>query len=165
LQKSLIECLATGFYVGRLKPGPGTWGTLVGVLLFLLMGNLPAYFYMGATLLLIGVAIWVSQVYELTTGRHDPKEVVIDEVVGFLVAMTLLPMTWQAVLAGFVLFRFFDILKPFPISWLDKRVQGGIGTVADDLAAGIITNIILQWVYVNTNWLGERLYESSAAGL
>ncbi len=77
---------------------------------------------------------------------HDSQEVVIDEVVGYLVAFTWLPMNWTSVVTAFVLFRALDIVKPFPISWLDRKVKGGLGTVVDDLAAGLVANIILQAV-------------------
>jgi len=71
--------------------------------------------------------------------------------------MTWLPMTWQSMLFGFVLFRVLDILKPFPIGFIDKKVQGGLGVIADDVVAGLIANIALQVVYSQTNWLGARL--------
>ena len=109
---------------------------------------------MVATLLAIGFSIWVSHLYEKQTGLHDSKEVVIDEVVGFLVAMTWLPLTWQAFLAAFILFRIFDIWKPLFIGQLDRKVTGGFGVVMDDVAAGLVTNVILQWVFHRTNWLG-----------
>jgi phosphatidylglycerophosphatase A len=82
---------------------------------------------------------------------------VIDEVIGFLITMTWLPMTWQAYLAGFLLFRVLDIFKPFPIGYLDEKVPGGLGVVADDVAAGMIANIILQVVLVKTAWLGMQI--------
>ncbi len=157
MQKTLIECLATGFYVGRIRKAPGTWGTLWGVPLFLLLSLFHPLTYMAITLILVGVAIWVSHLYELHTERHDSQEIVIDEIVGFLVTMTWLPATWQSLLAGFMVFRFLDITKPFPIRTIDRRMRGGIGTVADDLVAGLVANVILQIVYSETPWLGVQL--------
>lgn len=111
-------------------------------------------FYLAATAILIGFSIWVSEIHERSLGTHDSKEIVIDEVVGYLVAFAWLPMTWMSFAAAFIVFRFFDILKPYPISVLDRRVQGGLGVVVDDLAAGLISNLILQFIASRTLWLG-----------
>ena len=84
-----------------------------------------------------------------------PK-VVIDEVAGFFVTLTWLPVTWQTFLAGFILFRLLDIWKPLFIGVMDRKIKGGAGTVLDDIAAGIVANLILQAVYYRTDWLGWR---------
>lgn len=152
-----IDLLATCGFVGRIRPAPGTWGTLWGIPLGLLLIRLGPLGYMVATGVLILVAIAAAQLHEAVHAgdvdingapqdMHDSQEVVIDEVVGYLVAFTWLPMNWTSVVAAFVLFRALDIVKPFPISWLDRKVKGGLGTVVDDLAAGLIANIILQAV-------------------
>jgi phosphatidylglycerophosphatase A len=112
---------------------------------------------MAAAAILMVFAIVIAQFYEDFNGRHDAKEVVIDEIVGFVITMTWLPLTWQAFLVGFVLFRALDIFKPFPIGLLDQRVKGGIGVVVDDVAAGIIANVVLQVLYTQTDILGVRL--------
>lgn len=112
---------------------------------------------MAAVVLLAILGMWASEQYEQLKGGHDHQEIVIDEVVGILITMTLVPLTWQSVLAGFILFRALDILKPFPIGTLDKKVRGGMGVMADDMAAGIIANILLQIVLVKTAWLGVQL--------
>lgn len=153
----MIEVLATWFYLGHLRPAPGTWGTLGAIPLILLLRELGAMFYLGGVLLLVAVAIAVAQIYEQTHGDHDRAEIVIDEVAGFAVAMTWLPSTWQAWVGSFILFRLLDALKPPPIRWLDRRIPGGVGVVADDLAAGIVTNFCLQIVFVQTSWLGYQL--------
>ena len=80
----------------------------------------------------------------------------IDEIVGYLIAMTWLPLNWISLGLAFVLFRFFDILKPWPIREIDQRVGGGLGVVVDDVAAGIAASLILQVIYVQTNWLGSQ---------
>lgn len=95
--------------------------------------------------------MWIAQLYEVLFDSHDPKEVVIDEVAGTLVAFAALS-TWPMFIAAFVLFRFFDILKPFPIGWADKNIKGGVGVVADDLIAGILANAIIQILIVQTPW-------------
>jgi phosphatidylglycerophosphatase A len=116
---------------------------------------------MAAVLLLIPLAIIAAAAYEQdhlhadSADGHDRSEIVIDEVVGFLITMVWLPMTWQSLLLGFLLFRFFDILKPFPIGYLDRKVPGGLGVVVDDIAAGIFASLILQAVYSYTSILGQ----------
>ena len=80
-----------------------------------------------------------------------------DEVVGFLITMVWLPLTWQSLLLGFVLFRFFDIVKPPPIRQLDQHVKGGFGVMIDDIAAGLISSVILQIIYTQTSWLGVQI--------
>jgi phosphatidylglycerophosphatase A len=148
-----IDPLATCAGVGRLGRMPGTLGTLWGVLLAVLLWGAPQALYLAVTLVGIGLAIVVCEAYERKHGGHDHKEIVIDEVVGFLVAAAFLPATWQAIAAAFVLFRFFDILKPYPISWLDQNMKGGLGTVVDDLAAGLAASVILQVMDQTTTWL------------
>lgn len=95
--------------------------------------------------------------YENYFDTHDDKHVVIDEVVGFLITMTWLPVTWQSFVGGFLLFRLFDIWKPVPIRNIDQKIKGGLGVVADDVVAGIVANIILQMIYQNTGFLGASL--------
>jgi phosphatidylglycerophosphatase A len=89
---------------------------------------------------------------------HDPGEIVIDEVIGYVIAATWLPLTWQTFVAAFVVFRLFDIWKPFPIRQIDQKAKGGLGTVLDDVAAGIAANMVLQFVYAQTGLLGETLH-------
>jgi phosphatidylglycerophosphatase A len=153
----MVALLATFFGLGKSPIMPGTVGTLGGVVFTLIVAPLGPYPYMALTLLLCLVSLIVAQLYESKFGVHDASEVVIDEVVGYAIAMTWLPFTWQSFVAAFVLFRVLDILKPFPISYLDLKVQGGVGVVIDDVVAGIITNVVLQWVFVKTTWLGMQL--------
>lgn len=138
---------ATWFYLGLLKPGPGTWGTLGAIPLAYLMISLGPMGYLAGTIVFSILAMVVAQAYEAGQAEHDRSEIVIDEVAGFLVTMAWLPMTWQAWVSGFLLFRALDILKPPPIRWVDRKVKGGVGVVADDLVAGIIANIILQRLF------------------
>ena len=152
----LTQILATFFYLGRAPLMPGTVGTLGGIPVVILLSWAGVYGYIFLTFALALVAVKVADKYEQLVQDHDSKEVVIDEVLGYAVTMFWLPHTWQAFLAGFVVFRFLDIVKPYPISLLDRRVQGGFGTVVDDLLAGVIANIALQFVYTQTNWLGVQ---------
>lgn len=148
--------IATWFHVGKIPRAPGTWGTLAALPLVFLLHKLGDYWQMGACLLLFPVAVWAAEAYESASGTHDSKEIVIDEVLGMAITMTFLPVTWQAYAAGFALFRLLDILKPFPISYFDRNVKGGIGVVADDVVAGIIANAALQVVFLKTAWLGYQ---------
>lgn len=135
---------------------PGTFGTLLGIPLAWALASAGPFFYMGGAVLMILAAIAICELYERQSRAHDPGEVVIDEVAGYLVAFTWLPLTWQGFLAAFAAFRLFDIAKPFPISYLDRKIGGGLGTVLDDVAAGLVANVLLQVVYAQTAWLGAQ---------
>lgn len=140
--------VATFFYVGRLRPAPGSWGSLATVLLWwLLASHLPAPARLPVILALIFVVVAIgipaATLEERGCGKHDPGHVVIDEVAGQLVTLIACPIVWQALLAGFILFRGFDILKPPPVRSLEK-LPGGTGIVVDDLGAGIYALILLQ---------------------
>ncbi|MBL7546043.1 MAG: phosphatidylglycerophosphatase A [Bdellovibrionaceae bacterium] len=152
----LAEIIATWWWVGKIRWAPGTWGTLATVPVIFLFYRLGPVAYMVGVFIVIILGIFFSDIYEKSLGKHDSSEIVIDEVAGYLIAMTWLPMTWQALTLGFFIFRFFDILKPFPINLLDRKVGGGLGVMIDDVAAGVITNIILQAIYTKTDWLGSQ---------
>ena len=154
--KRLVESLATGFYFGKIPFMPGTFGTLWGLPLAWLLLPLGPIPYMVISVALILIASVIAEFHERFTQSHDPGEIVIDEVVGYVIAMTWMPMTWQAFLAAFLAFRFFDILKPFPIRQIDRNIKGGLGTVLDDVAAGLAANVVLQIIYMQTMWLGEQ---------
>jgi phosphatidylglycerophosphatase A len=140
--------VATFFGVGRLRPAPGTWGALATVLLWwLLASHLPPAARLPVILVLIiivvAIGIPAATLEERGFGKHDPSHVVIDEVAGQLVTLIACSITWQALLAGFILFRAFDILKPFPVRRLE-RLPEGTGIVVDDLGAGTYALIVLQ---------------------
>jgi len=136
--------LATGFGTGYAPYAPGTAGTLLAVPIYLAAASLPVAYYLAlvAGMYLLGVRA-CDQVAR-AAGARDPQFIVWDEVVGFLVAMTAAPTGWAWIAAGFVLFRAFDILKPWPVGWLDRHVGGGAGIMADDAAAGIYALVLLQ---------------------
>jgi phosphatidylglycerophosphatase A len=136
--------LATGFYVGTIPFAPGTFGSLIGLPLCYLLAKLQLTAAIIAALLLIGLAIWISNAAEKTLKRKDPGCIVVDEMAGMAVTLIGLPFNLTTVVTGFILFRILDILKPFPIRVLDKRLSGGLGIVADDVAAGIFSNIIIR---------------------
>lgn len=149
--EKLITLLATWFGCGYSPRAPGTVGTLGALPLAYGLSSCPPLPYIAIVLTFAVVAIGVAHLFE-AGGEHDPSEFVLDEVVGFLITMIWIPFHVTAVLAGFVLFRLFDVWKPFPISWIDQRVKGGVGTVADDLVAGIFANIGLQ-VLLHYHWI------------
>ena len=142
--KSPIHLLALGFGAGCVPKMPGTVGTLVGILFYLPMMTLSWLLYIGATIVLLLFGIWLCEVTTRHLGVHDHGAIVWDEIVGFLITMTAVPPDWRFVLMGFVLFRLFDICKPWPISWLDRKVTGGLGIMLDDVLAGIFALIVLQ---------------------
>jgi phosphatidylglycerophosphatase A len=151
-----IEIFATFFYLGRVPLIPGTVGTLGAIPLVYLFTLAGTYGYMALTFVFVLWSINIADKYEAVVQDHDTGDVVIDEVAGFLITMFWMPLNWQAFLYGFILFRLLDIIKPFPISVLDRRAKGGFGTVVDDLVAGVIANIIMQFMYTQTDWLGVR---------
>lgn len=136
--------LAYGFGVGLSPWAPGTVGTLVVIPFYLLLQPLPLGWYAGVLLLMFLSGVWACGKTARELRAQDPVPVVWDEMLGFLLAMTSAPPGWPWLLAGFVLFRCFDIFKPWPISMLDKRVPGGLGIILDDLAAGAMTWVLLQ---------------------
>lgn len=128
--------LSTWFGAGLLPMAPGTWGSLAAVPLVGVLHYLGLWYNALTVTVVTGVAIWASDRSSKLLGANDPKEVVIDEVAGFLLTMLLLPSHWLALGLGFFLFRFFDILKPYPIRHAE-RLKGGLGIVLDDLLAGL----------------------------
>lgn len=149
--------IATFFSIGLLPKMPGTWATLATIPVAWGLMQMNPVAYMGATFVLLIVGIIACEVVESGSGKHDQGHLVIDEVVGYLIAMTWLPITWQSFVFGFVFFRALDIVKPFPINFLDRRMKGGLGVMLDDVAAGVLSNIVLQVIYTKTNWLGSQL--------
>jgi phosphatidylglycerophosphatase A len=140
--------VATFFGAGRLRPGPGTWGSLAATLLWwLLAAQLPPSARVPIILLLIvlstAIGIPAATLEARGCGKKDPQHVVIDEVAGQLVTLIACPILWKPLLAGFILFRAFDIVKPPPIRALEKLPEG-TGIVVDDLGAGIYGLIVLQ---------------------
>lgn len=144
-KKGIALFIAEGAYSGRFPFAPGTAGSLVAVLLYLLLKRLPLAGYLVVCLLVTGIAIWASDEAEKALGEKDPHRVVIDEIAGYLISMILLPSTWGYIIGAFLLFRIFDVIKPYPLHRL-QSLPGGWGIVVDDVGAGIYTNIVLQIV-------------------
>lgn len=135
--------VACGFGAGLIPLAPGTFGTLVALPLYWLMQPLAAAWYGALTLAIAGFGVWVADRTARDLGVHDHRGIVIDEIAGYLVAMAFAPSGWVYVMAGFVLFRLFDIAKPFPLRRLE-RLPGGFGIMADDLGAGVYAALTLQ---------------------
>ena len=139
------SCLvALGFGSGLLPVAPGTAGTLAAIPLYLLLQDLPLAAYLTVVMVSLFGGILVCGYTAARLGVHDHPAIVWDEVVGYLVTMTAAPAGWSWLAAGFVLFRLFDILKPWPIGWLDRRVHGGTGIMLDDVIAGVFAAALLQ---------------------
>ncbi len=132
-----IHFLALGFGSGLAPKAPGTFGTLAAVPLFLLVAPLSSPLYLLLLLLMSVAGIYICGKAAEDAGVPDHGAIVWDEFVGFLITMFLIPITWQSLLVGFLLFRLFDIFKPWPISYLDKNCHGGLGIMLDDIVAGI----------------------------
>ncbi len=148
-----ILLLATGFGTGLAPRAPGTAGTVVGVIAYLALAGLAPTIYLLLLLVLFVLGIWICRHAVRKLGVHDAPSIVFDEIVGILVTLTATPLQWPWIVAGFVLFRFFDILKPWPIIWLDKNVPGGLGIMLDDLVAGLFALALLQsaqWAWIGS---------------
>ena len=152
----LAVWLADGLGLGRIPVAPGTFGTLLGIpLYFLLAAFLPWPAYLALVLLTLPVSAWICAAGARHHGVHDPSMVVWDEVVGMLVALTAAPAGWVPVAVAFIAFRAFDILKPFPVGWLDARVPGGWGILLDDVVAGFYALAVVQLLFhFRPGWAG-----------
>lgn len=138
--------LAYGFGSGLAPWAPGTFGTLAAVPLYLLMQGLPLAWYLGLLGVFFLMGVWACGKAARELNAHDPSAIVWDEFLGYLLTMAAAPSGWVWVAAGFVLFRFFDILKPWPIRELDRRVPGGFGVILDDLIAGVMAWATMQLI-------------------
>lgn len=143
----LILALATWGGAGYLPLAPGTWGTAAALPLWWLLTHLGSLGYALAFAVVLTVSLRVAGPAQTLLGRTDHPAIVIDEVVGLLVALAGVPLHWTWVLLGFLTFRALDILKPWPIRWL-SRGHGGLEVVVDDLAAGVMARLVLEIVIV-----------------
>ena len=152
-----VHFLALGLGSGLLKPAPGTWGTLASVPIFLALVSLVptgsiTYLCLMLVSFLLGVYICGKAADDV--GVHDHSAIVWDEFVGFWITMAAVAPTWPNVVVGFLLFRLFDILKPWPIKLLDKSVHGGFGIMIDDVLAGVFAALLLYFVQPYLSGIG-----------
>ncbi len=136
--------LALGFGSGLSRFAPGTAGSLVALPLFVCMPKANHFFYLGVLVILFIVGLWCCGKSAKLLGAHDHPAIVWDEIVGMLVTLFMIPMTPLYLLLAFLLFRFFDIVKPWPIGWVDRRVDHGMGIMLDDVLAGVMAWLVLQ---------------------
>ncbi len=144
--KNPLHFLSLGFGSGLLPKAPGTYGTVAAIPLYLLCFDQPLWIYLVITLIITVAGIYTSAYTSKSLGVHDHSGIVIDEIAGFFITMIAIPFSWINVLLGFILFRIFDILKPWPIGWLDKKLHGGTGIMLDDVLAGIYAALCLHLI-------------------
>ena len=141
-----IHLLAFGFGSGAAPKAPGTWGTLAAVLIYWPLSQLSPEHYLLMLLVTSVMGIYICGQTARDLGVHDHGNIVWDEFVGFWITMFAAPVGWVWVVVGFVLFRFFDIIKPWPISWIDKNITSGFGIMLDDVIAGVMAAGVLQGI-------------------
>ncbi|SFX19842.1 phosphatidylglycerophosphatase A family protein [Marinospirillum alkaliphilum] len=142
-----VHFLAFGLGSGASPWAPGTMGTVAAVPLYFLLVQLPLSLYLLVLLITFVVGCWLCEKTSADLGVHDHSGIVWDEFVGYWLTMLALPVSLGWALAGFVLFRFFDIIKPWPIRWVDQRVGGGFGIMLDDVLAAVYAGAILHLVW------------------
>lgn len=136
--------LSTWFGFGLLRPAPGTWGSVMALPFawgILVWAGWPLL--LSASLLLLWIGIHQSERFAEASGDSDPSSVVVDEAVGMWLALLAVPMTWTGFALAFILFRFFDIVKPWPVSWADRELKGGLGIMLDDVIAGVYSTVVI----------------------
>jgi phosphatidylglycerophosphatase A len=154
--RKFVHFLAFGFGAGKAPVAPGTFGTLVGIAVYLLLQPLSALSYAVIVLALFALGVWLCHATEQDLKVHDHPGIVWDEIVGYLITMFMAPAGWVWIVAGFFLFRLFDIWKPFPIRQLERRIQGGLGNMLDDALAGLYSLAALQGIaYLMAIWTRE----------
>ena len=144
--KHPAHIIALGFGAGYVPRLPGTAGTCIGVLVYLGLQHVHLYSYLAVVIVCIGLGIRVCDLTARHLGVHDHSAIVWDEITGYLITMFMAPAGWVWVLLGFILFRLFDIWKPWPVSWADRKVRGGVGIMLDDVIAGLYSLAILQLI-------------------
>jgi phosphatidylglycerophosphatase A len=141
-----ILIIATWFGSGILPYAPGTWGSLLSLPFAIGAYSFGFIYSCFFLVLIIILSLLISEAAAIIFHSEDPPPIVIDETAGIFITLFLIPLSWTSIIAGFVLFRIFDILKPFPVGLIDRRFRGGVGIVLDDVVAGIYSNIGLRVV-------------------
>jgi len=141
---SPIHFLAFGFGTGLSPIAPGTFGTLAAIPIYLLIQPLSLPIYLAIVIAISLLGIWLCGRSQDELGLHDPGGIVWDEIAGYLITMILAPTGWLWIILGFIFFRIFDIWKPWPIRWVDSKVEGGLGVMLDDIIAAVFAFAALQ---------------------
>lgn len=147
-----VHFLAFGLGTGASPYAPGTVGTLLGIPLVYMLSDLPLWLYLMITAIFIATGIWLCDKTSKDIGVHDHSGIVIDEVAGYLVTMIALPVNLWTLALAFLVFRFFDIIKPWPIGVIDRTLKGGMGIMVDDLLAGVYSWLVMVagiWIYTS----------------
>ena len=145
-----VHFLAFGLGSGAVPFAPGTFGTLAAIPFYWLMSELPLGWYLTVVAATFVWGVWLCDKSSRDLGVHDHSGIVWDEFVGYWITMIAVPVDWIWALLGFILFRLFDILKPWPIGPVDRRVHGGLGIMLDDVLAGVMAAVVLQgliWLF------------------
>jgi phosphatidylglycerophosphatase A len=149
LNQKFIMFIATGFYSGKIPFAPGTFGTLAAIPFAFVFLIIPPPFYGIYVVGLILAAIYFSDQAEKILGKKDPGCIVIDEIAGYVVTMSWVPINIDTIVAGFFIFRFFDIVKPGPVKYFENNFTGGAGVVLDDIMAGLLSAAVLKILYLS----------------
>ena len=152
MRNKVVLFFASGLGLGYLPLVPGTWGTVLGVVVYFFLGRLTIWAVVPIVVGLMLISFWLADQAEQILITRDPQVVVIDEVVGYLITMISFSTNWRYLLAGFFLFRFFDITKIWPASWFDRSGKRGFAVVMDDVCAGVYANIVMQLIRLVTHW-------------
>jgi phosphatidylglycerophosphatase A len=142
-RRAVPLALATVFGVGYVPIAPGTFGSAAGLLAWWPLHSASAGVQAGAIVALFAIGSWSGSVAERHFARTDPRQVVIDELMGMLITLFLVPVGWTGAIAGFLLFRLADVVKPFPANRFE-RLPGGVGVMADDAMAAVYANLVLR---------------------
>ena len=146
---SKAKAIATVWDVGFFKPAPGTLGSLVSLIIWApcVFFEVSLWLRLFLVLVIFMIGWWATYLALPAFKSQDPKEIIIDEVAGQGLALALCTASWAALLIGFVLFRLFDIIKPWPISFVDRKIKSALGVMLDDMLAGLFACVILAWIF------------------
>ena len=143
-KESIVLFIASGCCAGYIPFAPGTMGSIVALPLPFFFSGINFYYTVPLILIFIIFSILIADYAEKIIKQKDPGLIVIDEIAGIIITFVCIPLNILTIIAGFLIFRFFDIFKPFPIRLIEKKIPGGAGIVLDDVAAGIFSNIVLR---------------------
>lgn len=147
----MVLFFATWFCSGLIPFAPGTWGSLAALPFAAALYSIGPFYSCLFMVFILLVSIPVSGRASKLMKEEDPSAIVIDEAAGIFVTLFLIPVSWATIVTGFILFRIFDIIKPFPAGLIDKKIKGGTGIVLDDVMAGVYANVCLRVILIFTN--------------